>query len=78
MGRVWVQAMHSTANSKVQPGDVVVIGDRPAATVSALAHGIALLVLSNDSRRRGGLKIAAEQGTCVVRSPLDSYVTLGW
>ena len=31
-GRVWVQAMHSTATSRVQPGDVVVIGDRPEAT----------------------------------------------
>ena len=76
MGRVWVQAMHSTANSRVQPGDVVVIGDRPDATVAALAHGIALLVLSNGAEPTPEvLRIAAEQGTCVVRSPLDSYVT---
>jgi manganese-dependent inorganic pyrophosphatase len=75
-GRVWVQAMHSTANSKVQPGDVVVIGDRPAATVAALAHGIALLVLSNSAQPTDEvLEMAAAQGTCVVRSPLDSYVT---
>jgi manganese-dependent inorganic pyrophosphatase len=75
-GRVWVQAMHSTANSKVQPGDVVVIGDRPNATESALANGIALLVLSNDARPTARvLEIAAAQGTCVVASPLDSYVT---
>lgn len=75
-GRVWVQAMHSTADSKVQPGDVVVIGDRPGATEAALAHGIALLVLSNHTTpTERVLKIAADQGTCVVRSPLDSYVT---
>ncbi len=75
-GRVWVQAMHSTANSKVQPGDVVVIGDRPEATEAALAHGIALLVLSNDTEpTERVLKLAADQDTCVVRSPLDSYVT---
>ncbi len=75
-GRVWVQAMHSTADSKVQPGDVVVIGDRPNATAAALANGIALLVLSNDATPTDGvLKIAADQGTCVVVSPLDSYVT---
>ena len=37
-GRVWVQAMHSTATSRVQPGDVVVIGDRPEATASAIAR----------------------------------------
>ncbi len=75
-GRVWVQAMHSTADSKVQPGDVVVIGDRPQATEVALAHGIALLVLSNDTQPTDRiLKLAAGQGTCVVSSPLDSYVT---
>ncbi|MBW3609902.1 MAG: DHH family phosphoesterase, partial [Actinobacteria bacterium] len=75
-GRVWVQAMHSTSESKVQPGDVVVIGDRPAATQRALANGIALLVLSNsvDPTDRV-LEMATEQGACIVRSPLDSYVT---
>ena len=75
-GRVWVQAMHSTSKSKVQPGDVVVIGDRPDATESALALGIGLLVLSNGTRpTERVLKLAAEQGTCVIMSPLDSYVT---
>jgi manganese-dependent inorganic pyrophosphatase len=75
-GRVWVQAMHSTSHSKVQPGDVVVIGDRPAATEHALSNGIALLVLSNSTRpSERVLELAADQGTCVVVSALDSYVT---
>lgn len=75
-GRVWVQAMHSMANSKVQPGDVVVIGDRPKATESAIARGVALLVLSNGTQpTEEVLALAAERGTCVVTSPLDSYVT---
>ena len=75
-GRVWVQAMDSGADSKVQPGDVVVIGDRPKATAAALARGIGLLVLSNDTRPSDEiLGIAGDHGTCVVRSPLDSYVT---
>jgi manganese-dependent inorganic pyrophosphatase len=75
-GRVWVQAMHSTSKSKVQPGDVVVIGDRPNATEHALSNGIGLLVLSNRSRpTQRVLDLAAEQGTCVVISALDSYVT---
>jgi len=75
-GRVWVQAMHSTANSKVQPGDVVVIGDRPEATASAIERRIALLVLSNDTQpTEEVLELAAEHGTCIVTSPLDSYVT---
>ncbi len=76
LGRVWVQAMHSMANSKVQPGDVVVIGDRPNATEAAIANGVALLVLSNGTRpTERVLEVAAERGTCVVVSPLDSYVT---
>ena len=75
-GRVWVQAMHSTATSRVQAGDVVVIGDRPEATASAIARDIALLVLSNDTQpTEEVLGLAAEHGTCVVTSPLDSYVT---
>ena len=75
-GRVWVQAMHSTASSKVQAGDVVVIGDRPEATVNAIERGIALLVLSNSTQPTDEvLKLAADHGTCVVTSPLDSYVT---
>jgi manganese-dependent inorganic pyrophosphatase len=75
-GRVWVQAMHSTANSQVQPGDVVVIGDRPEATENAITRRIALLVLSNDTQPTDAvLKLAADHGTCVVTSPLDSYVT---
>jgi manganese-dependent inorganic pyrophosphatase len=75
-GRVWVQAMHSTSPSKVGSGDVVVVGDRPHAQKDALNRGISLLVLSNDvypDERILGL--AADAGTAVVRSPLDSYVT---
>jgi manganese-dependent inorganic pyrophosphatase len=75
-GRVWVQAMHSTANSQVQPGDVVVIGDRPEATQNAISRRIALLVLSNGTQPTDEvLRLAADHGTCVVTSPLDSYVT---
>ena len=75
-GRVWVQAMHSTASSQVQAGDVVVIGDRPEATANAVQRRIALLVLSNGTQPTDEvLKLAADHGTCIVTSPLDSYVT---
>ena len=75
-GRVWVQAMDSTASSKVQAGDVVVIGDRPGATANAIDRRIALLVLSNGTPPTDEvLELAADHGTCVVTSPLDSYVT---
>jgi manganese-dependent inorganic pyrophosphatase len=75
-GRVWVQAMHSSAQSKVQSGDVVVIGNRPEATEHALERGIALLVLSNSVQpTQRVLELAGERQACVVVSPLDSYVT---
>jgi manganese-dependent inorganic pyrophosphatase len=75
-GRVWVQAMHSTAHSKVQPGDVVVVGDRPNAIENSIRRRVALLVLSNEAEPDDEmLRLAADHGTCVVTSPLDSYVT---
>ena len=75
-GRVWVQAMASDAPSRVGRGDVVVVGDRPDSQQRAIEAGIALLVTSNgtvpDDRI---LAMAAEQGTAVIVSTLDSYVT---
>jgi manganese-dependent inorganic pyrophosphatase len=75
-GRVWVQAMHSSSPSKVEAGDVVVVGDRPNAQQDALRKGISLLVLSNDVAAGDDiLRLASEAGTAIVRSSLDSYVT---
>jgi manganese-dependent inorganic pyrophosphatase len=75
-GRVWVQAMHSSSPSKVRPGDVVVVGDRPNAQRDALRKGISLLVLSNAVAAQDEiLELAGEAGAAVVRSQLDSYVT---
>ena len=75
-GRVWVHAMRSAARTQVQSGDVVVIGDRPQATERMIGRGIALLVLSNGTRpTERMLELARAHATCVVTSPLDSYVT---
>ncbi|HUR87237.1 MAG TPA: putative manganese-dependent inorganic diphosphatase [Solirubrobacteraceae bacterium] len=75
-GRVWVQAMHSASPSKVGRGDVVVVGDRPNAMRQAIEHGAALLVLSNGVEPEPEiLELAAEHGTAIVSSELDSYVT---
>jgi manganese-dependent inorganic pyrophosphatase len=75
-GRVWVQAMHSTSPSQVKPGDVVVVGDRFNAQRDSIDTGVALLVLSNGTDPGEDiLALAAERGTVIVRSPLDSYVT---
>jgi manganese-dependent inorganic pyrophosphatase len=75
-GQVWVQAMDSGSPSKVAGGDVVVVGDRPDSQERAIEAGVGLLVLSNDTRPSAQiLELAAEAGTAVVASPLDSYVT---
>jgi manganese-dependent inorganic pyrophosphatase len=75
-GRVWVQAMDSGSSSKVERGDVVVVGDRPDSQERAIEAGVDLLVLSNDTRPAERiLALASAAGTAVVSSPLDSYVT---
>ncbi len=75
-GRVWVQAMESEAASNVERGDVVVVGDRLRSQRRAIETGVSLLVLSNDVRPvREILALAADAGTAIVSSPLDSYVT---
>ena len=75
-GRVWVQAMDARSHSQVEPGDVVVVGDRPDSQQGALEAGVELLVLSNDTRPEERiLELARDAGAAIVTSPLDSYVT---
>jgi len=75
-GRVWVQAMDSSAASKIAAGDVVVVGDRADSQQSAIDAGVSLLVLSNGALPSDEiLAFAQERGTAVVSSSLDSYVT---
>jgi manganese-dependent inorganic pyrophosphatase len=75
-GRVWVQAMASESESNVEPGDVVVVGDRLRSQRRAIETGVSLLVLSNGVRPTGEiLGLAGDAGTAIVCSPLDSYVT---
>jgi manganese-dependent inorganic pyrophosphatase len=76
-GRVWVLAMASESLPMgFAAGDVVVVGDRPRAQRTAIEVGVDLLVLSNGTRPDDDmLGLAREQGTAVVASPLDSYVS---
>jgi manganese-dependent inorganic pyrophosphatase len=76
-GRVWVLAMATESLPLgFTAGDVVVVGNRPGAQRIAIETGVALLVVSNDTRPEEEiLELAREQGTAVVVSPLDSYVT---
>jgi manganese-dependent inorganic pyrophosphatase len=75
-GRVWVMAMDVLSPTGVEPGDVVVVGDRPDMQRRAVELGAALIVVSNGSRPDDDVvELARERGTAVVVSPLDSYVS---
>ena len=75
-GRVWVQAMDVASPTRMEEGDVVVLGDRPDVQRRAVEHGAALLVTTNGVRPPDDvLELARERGTAVVASTLDSYVS---
>jgi manganese-dependent inorganic pyrophosphatase len=60
----------------MDPGDIVVIGDRPEGQRRAIELGAGVIVISNGVRPDDDvLKMAEENGTSMVLSPLDSYVT---
>jgi manganese-dependent inorganic pyrophosphatase len=75
-GRVWVHSMEVETRSGISPGDVVVVGDRPAAQLLAIDLGAALVIVSNSGRPAAEvLEHARKKGTAIVVSPLDSYVS---
>ena len=76
-GQLWVISMSVDSMGKsMNPGDIVVIGDRPKGQRRAIELGAGLVVISNGVRPDDEvLELARESGTAVVVSPLDSYVT---
>ncbi|MBV9837059.1 MAG: putative manganese-dependent inorganic diphosphatase [Solirubrobacterales bacterium] len=75
-GRVWVHSMDVSSPSGISGGDVVVVGNRADAQRLAIGLGAALLVISNGSLpSEEVLALARAQGTAIVVSPLDSYVS---
>jgi manganese-dependent inorganic pyrophosphatase len=75
-GRVWVQAMDVSSPTRMEAGDVVVVGDRPDVQRRALEHDAGMLVTSNGTRPPDDvLELARERGAAVVTSTLDSYVS---
>ena len=76
-GQLWVISMGVDSMGKsMKPGDIVVVGDRNDAQKRAIEIGAGALVISNGVRPDDEvLKLAAEKGTTVILSPLDSYVT---
>ena len=75
-GRVWVQAMDVSSPTRVDAGDVVVVGDRPDVQRRALERGAGLLITSNSTEPPNEvLEIARARDACVASSSLDSYVS---
>jgi manganese-dependent inorganic pyrophosphatase len=75
-GRVWVQSMDAETDTGIADGDVVVVGNRPAAQLLAIDCGAALVVLSNSVQPPPEvLERAGKRGTTIISSPLDSYVS---
>ncbi len=76
-GQLWVISMSvDSMGQSMQPGDIVVIGDRPKGQRRAIELEAGVLVVSNGVRPDDEvIEMAREKGTAVVLSPLDSYVT---
>jgi manganese-dependent inorganic pyrophosphatase len=75
-GRVWVHSTDVSRPSGISDGDVVVVGNRTDAQLLAIKLGAALVVLSNGSEAEPAVvERARAQGTALVVSPLDSYVS---
>jgi manganese-dependent inorganic pyrophosphatase len=75
-GRVWVQAMDVGSPTRMEAGDVVVVGDRPDIQRRAVEHGAGMIVTSNDTRPPDDvLELARERAVAVVGSTADSYVS---
>jgi len=76
-GRIWVSSSATGPGpTPIRPGDVVVVGDRVDAQRHVIDAGAAVLVSPNGKRPPEEiLGLAAQRGTTVVVSPLDSFVS---
>jgi manganese-dependent inorganic pyrophosphatase len=76
-GRVWAQSMDVASwRSRIAPGDVVVVGNRPEAQREAIERSAGLIVTPNGAvPSREILDLANSAETAVVVSPLDTYVS---
>ena len=76
-GQLWVISMSvDSIGRSIRPGDIVVVGDRTRAQRRVIELGVGVLVVSNGVRPEAEIiEMAKENGTTIVLSPLDSYVT---
>ncbi len=76
-GRVWVHSIDpSRTESRISPGDIVVLGDRDDAQHESIQKGATLLIISNGLQpSEETITLARKHGTSIIVSPLDSYVS---
>ncbi len=76
-GKLWVVSMSVDSMGKsIEPGDIVIMGDRAGGQRRAIELGAGVLVITNGSHpEKDILELAEERGTALILSPLDSYVT---
>ena len=75
-GRVWVHSIDLDTPSGIGEGDVVVIGNRTGAQKQVIDAHVALVVVSNGNTPEPEVVAAArENGTALIVSPLDTYVS---
>jgi len=74
-GCVYVGAMHhKTFEAFIQPGNVVLVGDRETAQESALRLGVSALVLTGGAMLSPELEqLAREKGAMVISVPSDTF-----
>lgn len=74
-GCVYVGAMHhKTFETFIQPGNVVLVGDRVTAQESALRIGVSALILTGGAKLcEESEKLAREKGAIVISVPTDTF-----
>ncbi|KYZ75180.1 inorganic diphosphatase [Anaerosporomusa subterranea] len=76
-GKVRIAAARTATMPKfIQPGDIVLVGDRHTAQLACIEQGIACLIITGDADLTSEvLKAAKTMNTIVIRSPYDTYTS---
>ncbi|MEA2076326.1 MAG: putative manganese-dependent inorganic diphosphatase [Euryarchaeota archaeon] len=76
-GKVFVAAMQKTSIlNRIQPGDVVILGDRADIQLDLINGGCAALIITGDSPVSHEVERAAtKKGTLIISSPHDTFTT---
>lgn len=74
-GSVYVGAMHhKTFETFIQPGNIVLVGDRKTTQESALQKGVSALILTGGAKLcEESEKLAREKGVVVISVPTDTF-----